>query len=196
MYVKCARKYPNQSTQDQHAMHYMAYLITAFMAFTLTAGSSSSTAQEMNTPLTFYEGNLDPSQAPQAYIDETSSIYKYCTETPNLSVNYECHCYASAFLDARTEQGESATKNNILFTIRDLCRNVEGTTKQQYQSCMSETFDTSTIAPHVTKENYCACVADQWKRAYSAHKGSVNNSVFRNETIFAANMACRSNLAK
>ena len=177
-------------------IYRVLYLITITISLCFITEATPVLAKNTSEPSTFYEGNIDLSKTPKAYIEEASSIYSACKKNYKMNLNHDCKCYASAFLEQRVEKGNDVSQNTIAISLRPLCRNIENTTKQHHHSCMSDTYDPSEIGEHVTKADYCDCVANEWKKAYSSYQGDTSDPAFHREVSFAAVMTCKKKLSQ
>ncbi len=127
---------------------------------------------------------------PQAYLREANEVFEFCTKDQGFSINFDCQCYAAKFLSAREEHGKKVSKNQIMQDLKNNCRNVVGTTGNEYTNCMSVPVDIG-MGDSITQKDYCECFAHEWARQYKHFDGNIDNRAVQREFRFAANMRCR-----
>ncbi|MGH1456779.1 MAG: hypothetical protein ACRBDI_08355 [Alphaproteobacteria bacterium] len=133
--------------------------------------------------------NKSYSDIPQVYLEEANDVYEYCVNNQAFSINFDCKCYASKFLSMRQEEGSKMGRTTIMANLKDSCRNVVGTTGQQYTSCMSIPVDIG-MGEAITQKDYCECYAYEWARLYKNFKGNIDSRTVQRELGFSASMRC------
>lgn len=63
----------------------------------------------------------DYKNASDAQIKEAQAFFKYCEKDKVMSLNKDCKCAATAYLDARIALGEKAPRKDVARAIRDKC---------------------------------------------------------------------------
>lgn len=115
---------------------------------------------------------LGLNDATEQQIKEAESVYESCIGNNDTRRSVDCKCLAAKFLDLRMKRGPGPVKNNLVAEVtRNSCRNVAGTTRMEYESCMTGTgFKYDGIQP----EAYCECYAREWARLLSEHEGRLD----------------------
>lgn len=129
---------------------------------------------------------LDLSDATDAQLNEAQTVFEECKSDFIMSLNHDCRCIASSFLGKRLELGPITSKNNILASFRNICKNVVGTTGYEYTNCMA---DASYDEYNTERKSICECYARKWAELYE--KATVEiTSVNKNDMRVAARTIC------
>ncbi len=158
---------------------------TAYLDTRMKLGKDASVKQIMdenidkclkdNNKTVAAEGDLpDLSYITDKELDEANAMLEHCQSTLKLSRYYDCECYAAKYLDGRLNLGSLASKEEILYTFYNDCRNIIETTGHEYTRCMKKTLYRPIEG--VESKDFCECYARQWAKNFEAYQGTINLS--------------------
>lgn len=131
------------------------------------ASRSASATSQLETAIANSPDDLKDifKQATADQQAEALSVYGKCANDRDMAIHHDCGCRAANFLKERIEKGVTPSKDVLLIDINAKCPNVAGTTKYEYDLCISSRSRIK-LAKNIDKKNYCECIAAEWKKAY------------------------------
>ncbi|GJL85972.1 MAG: hypothetical protein DHS20C02_17470 [Micavibrio sp.] len=105
----------------------------------------------------------DLSEIPDEYIEEAHKFYENCNATYQMSMNYDCECLSTRFLDNRVEREEEVSADEILMYISTECPNTAGAAAHIYNACLTQG---PLLPPNQKVEDFCECTANTFAKIY------------------------------
>ena len=107
-------------------------------------------------------------------------VYEKCVNQLKLNREFDCECMAQNVVVMHSKQRPDYPFDDLLLTdyVRRLyvdgaCRNISGTSRLEYETCMTGTgFDYRDIP----QKDYCECYSDAWGKFYGEYEGRIDEN--------------------
>lgn len=124
----------------------------------------------------------------QEEIDEADGVFQSCKSNPEMTMAYDCECFAAKYLDERVQRGPEPPGSYITMLVSQTCPNPEGVAGNTYESCLGRP-GLMPLPRGKTVEQYCECYANEYAKLYK-QAGQGYNSTVRVELQSRAMDAC------
>lgn len=106
-------------------------------------------------------------------LDEAQTVYKNCMSDQLMSLNHDCRCLASTFIQKRKTRGRIPKADEILATMRSECKNGTELAGYLYTDCINK----PEFLPPVVSDpkKFCECYASGYAKEFE--KTTVENNV-------------------
>lgn len=114
-----------------------------------------------------------------SYTKEYKSVYEKCVSNRKWSIDFDCECLAERVVELHLKQSPERPIDQLmdLYAVKiernGSCRNIPGTTRQEYARCMRGTGFKYRGIP---QEDYCECYAQTWGKFFGEYEGQINEN--------------------
>ena len=114
----------------------------------------------------------DPTNIPDAWIDEAMNFNTYCKSTYKMSQYYNCDCLSVRYLDKRVEGGYKLGASAIMMQLEKECLDTANVAGSMRGRCMANI----NMIPNIDDaETYCDCVGNEYAKFFEDNKIEPNS---------------------
>lgn len=121
-------------------------------------------------------------------LDEAQMVYNQCMGDQLMTLNHDCRCMASEFIQKRRERGRIPSYDEILASMRNSCRNGTEMAGYLYTDCINKPEFLPAGVKDVKK--FCECYANGYAKEYERSTAD-NNINTRSAIVMIVAGECR-----